>query len=152
MRWKQNFQNRTDADMTVVTQFAFEMAPVIAWARRLTAEGVTIPIHLGTAGPAKLQTMIKFAMACGVGPSFRVLQRRAKDVSNLVLPYEPTEVLSELAAHQRAQPETLLRQVHFLPLGGIRQTVEYAKSHIRSSARATATPAELDRPNRPLGP
>ena len=27
--------------------------------------------------------MIKFAIACGVGPSLRVLQRRAKDVAKL---------------------------------------------------------------------
>ena len=69
IRWKNMFQDRTDAEMAIATQFCFEASPVIEWADRLKAEGVTLPIHIGIAGPAKLQTLIKFSMACGVGPS-----------------------------------------------------------------------------------
>lgn len=126
LRWKQDFTERTDADMAIVTQFAFEMAPVVAWADRLAAEGIALPIHLGIAGPAKLQTMIKFAIACGVGPSIRVLQRRAKDVTKLLMPYEPSEVLADFIRHKGANPDSSLQQVHFFPLGGIRRTVEFA--------------------------
>ena len=79
-----------------------EAGPVVDWADRLAAEGFTLPIHLGIAGPAKLQTLIKFAIACGVGPSLKVLQKRAMDVSKLLLPYEPNEVLAELAAHRQS--------------------------------------------------
>ena len=64
LRWKNDFQNRTDAKMALATQFVFESAPVIEWANRLQAEGIDIPIHIGVAGPAKLQTMIKFAISC----------------------------------------------------------------------------------------
>ena len=59
--------------MAIATQFCFESGPVIAWADRLAEAGIDLPIHIGVAGPAKLQTMIKFAIACGVGPSLRVL-------------------------------------------------------------------------------
>jgi methylenetetrahydrofolate reductase (NADPH) len=38
--------------------------------------------------------MIKFAIACGVGPSLKVLQKRAMDVTKLLLPYEPTEIVT----------------------------------------------------------
>ncbi|MEO9777998.1 MAG: methylenetetrahydrofolate reductase [Sedimentitalea sp.] len=138
LRWKQAFNDRTDSEMAIVTQFAFEVGPVIEWTARLSAENVDLPIHLGIAGPAKLQTMIKFAVACGVGPSIRVLQRRAKDISNLLLPYKPTDVLSELLAHRLKVPDSNLRQVHFFPLGGIRQTVEFAL--------ATGKQKEADRP------
>ncbi len=50
--------------------------------------------------------MIKFAMACGVGASLRVLQRRAADVTKLVLPFTPDDVLTELAAHKAAHPSS----------------------------------------------
>ena len=50
----------------------------------LTAAGIDLPVRIGAAGPAKLQTMIRFAIACGVGPSLRVLQRRARDLTRLV--------------------------------------------------------------------
>ncbi len=126
LRWKQAFSERTDAEMALATQFAFDAGPIITWAERLAAEGITLPIHIGIAGPAKLQTLIKFAIACGVGPSLKVLQKRAMDVSKLLLPYEPTDVLAKLAAHKAAHPEFLVEQVHFFPLGGIRTNAQWA--------------------------
>jgi methylenetetrahydrofolate reductase (NADPH) len=119
LKWKQAFADRSDAEMAIATQFCFESEPVIAWANRLAAEGIRLPIHIGVAGPAKLQTLIKFAIACGVGPSLRVLQKRAMDVTKLLLPYEPTDVISALAAHKAANPNFGIEQVHFFPLGGI---------------------------------
>lgn len=119
-RWKSAFAERTDAQMAMATQFCFEAAPVIAWVDRLAAEGVKLPVHIGIAGPAKLQTLIKFAIACGVGPSLRVLQKRAMDVTKLLLPYEPTEILADLAAHKAKTPGFGIEQVHFFPLGGIK--------------------------------
>lgn len=129
LKWKQAFSERTDAAMAIVTQFSFEAEPVIAWADRLAAEGIRLPIHIGIAGPAKLQTLIKFAIACGVGPSLRVLQKRAMDVTKLLLPYEPTEVLAALAAHKAKTPGFGIEQVHFFPLGGIKANATWAAEH-----------------------
>lgn len=124
-RWKSAFSERTDAKMAMATQFCFEAAPVIAWVDRLAAEGVKLPVHIGVAGPAKLQTLIKFAIACGVGPSLRVLQKRAMDVTKLLLPYEPTDVVAELAAHKAKTPGFGIEQVHFFPLGGIKTNAQW---------------------------
>jgi methylenetetrahydrofolate reductase (NADPH) len=121
--------------MALATQFCFESAPVIEWANAIKEAGVDIPVHIGIAGPAKLQTMIKFAMACGVGASLRVLQRRAKDVTKLLMPFEPTEVLTELAAHKAENPEFNISQVHFFPLGGIKTNANWAMSHGGASAQ-----------------
>lgn len=118
-RWKYEFTQRTDAKMAMATQFCFEAQPVIDWVQRLSAEGVGLPVHIGIAGPAKLQTLIKFAIACGVGPSLRVLQKRALDVTKLLLPYNPDEVIADLAAHKAKNPNFAIEQVHFFPLGGI---------------------------------
>ncbi len=128
-RWKSAFAERTDAKMAMATQFCFDAAPVIAWVDRLQAEGVNLPVHIGIAGPAKLQTLIKFAIACGVGPSLKVLQKRALDVTKLLLPYEPTDVLSALAAHKAANPGFGIEQVHFFPLGGIKTNAEWVTAN-----------------------
>lgn len=133
-RWKQAFSERTDAKMAMATQFCFEARPVIDWVNRLNAEGVKLPVHIGVAGPAKLQTLIKFAVACGVGPSLRVLQKRAMDVTKLLLPYEPTEVVAELAAHKAAHPDFGIESVHFFPLGGIKTNATWAIDHGGKSA------------------
>jgi len=134
-RWKQDFSERSDARMAMVTQFAFEAAPVLDWASRLRANGIDLPIHIGLAGPAKLQTMIKFAIACGVGPSLRVLQKRALDVSKLLLPYEPTELAAELAARKAADPGFPVEQAHLFPLGGIKTCAEWATAHGGAATR-----------------
>ncbi len=132
LHWKQAFADRSDAEMAIVTQFCFEAEPVIAWANKLAAEGIKLPIHIGIAGPAKLQTMIKFAMTCGVGPSLRVLQRRAADLTKLLLPFTPTEILTDLAQHKAANPKFGIEQVHFFPLGGIVPTAEFVREATQS--------------------
>ena len=126
LSWKQLFSERTDAKMALATQFAFEAGPIIDWANAVKAAGVDIPIHIGIAGPAKLQTLIKFAIACGVGPSLKVLQKRAMDVTKLLLPYEPTHVISQLAAHKAENPDFNISHVHFFPLGGIKTNANWA--------------------------
>ena len=124
-RWKSAFSERTDAQMAMATQFCFEASPVIDWVNRLQAEGIKLPVHIGVAGPAKLQTLIKFAIACGVGASLRVLQKRAMDVTKLLLPYEPTEFVADLAAHKAKNPGFGIEQVHFFPLGGIKTNAQW---------------------------
>lgn len=134
-RWKSAFAERTDAKMAMATQFCFEADPVIAWVDRLKAEGVKLPVHIGVAGPAKLQTLIKFAIACGVGPSLRVLQKRAMDVTKLLLPYEPTEFVAALAAHKAKNPEFGIESVHFFPLGGIKTNATWTTENGGTSGR-----------------
>ncbi|WP_227272551.1 methylenetetrahydrofolate reductase [Roseobacter weihaiensis] len=126
LRWKNDFQTRTDAEMAIVTQFAFDAKPIIRWVDSLAEDGITLPVHIGIAGPAKLQTLIKFAIACGVGPSLKVLQKRAMDVTKLLLPYAPTEVIAELAAHKAEHPEFNITNAHFFPLGGIKTNATWA--------------------------
>ena len=137
LKWKQAYSDRTDAKMAIATQFCFDAAPVIAWVNKLTAAGIYMPVHIGIAGPAKLQTLIKFAIACGVGPSLRVLQKRAMDVTKLLLPYEPTDVVSALAAYKAANPVFGIESVHFFPLGGIKTNAAWATDHSSASGAAT---------------
>lgn len=132
LAWKQSWFERSDIRPAIVTQFTFEPAPALDWADRLRRAGIGLPIHLGVAGPAKLQTLIRYAISCGVGPSLRVLERRARDVSRLLRPYEPTDFLTDLAARISARPPTspdTFSQVHFFPLGGIRATADWLLRH-----------------------
>lgn len=135
LRWKLAFSERSDASMAIVTQFAFDEAPVVAWAERLVAEGIDLPVHVGIAGPAKLQTLIKFAVACGVGPSLKVLKRRAMDLTRLALPYEPEEMVFALSKHKAANRNSGIRQAHFFPLGGIENAARWAIGNGGRAAR-----------------
>ena len=127
-RWKADFARRTDADLAMVTQFAFDAKPVLAWARSMHAAGVDLPIHVGVAGPTKLNTLIKFAIACGVGPSLSVLKKRALDLTKLTVPFEPTQVLNDLGDGCGKGEGGLIAGIHLFPLGGIKASVAYANT------------------------
>jgi len=134
LHWKQAFSDTSDAKMAIATQFCFEADPVIKWANSLVENGIKLPIHIGVAGPAKLQTLIKFSIACGVGASLRVLQRRAKDLSKLLLPFTPDEFLASLAIEKSKNPDFNITNVHFFPLGGIKTNAKWATENGGSSA------------------
>jgi methylenetetrahydrofolate reductase (NADPH) len=126
--WKQKLNERTDINLALTTQFCFDSKPVIKWANELNKNGVNIPIHIGVAGPAKLQTLIKFSIACGVGASLKVLHKRAKDIKKLLLPFEPNDFLETLALHKENNPDFNITNIHFFPLGGIKTTSNWIKN------------------------
>ena len=129
--WKQKLNERTDINLALTTQFCFDSKPVIKWASELNKNGINIPIHIGVAGPAKLQTLIKFSIACGVGASLKVLHKRAKDIKKLLLPFEPNEFLETLALHKKNNPDFNITNIHFFPLGGIKTTSNWIKNATR---------------------
>ena len=137
LKFKQAYSENSDAEMAIVTQFAFDAKSIIRWAERIAEAGVTLPIHLGVAGPTKLQTLIKFAISCGVGASLSVLQRRAMDLSKLLVPYEPDEFLTEIADYKATHPQSLIEQIHVFPLGGVRASADWVNERVLKSKVAT---------------
>jgi len=127
LSWKQEFSKRTDAEMAIATQFCFDANVVKKWMDDIKDDGIDIPIHIGIAGPAKLQTILKFSIECGIGSSMKVLTKRAKDITKLLLPYEPTQVLRDLAEYKAKDPKFNIEQVHFFPFGGIKQTSDWVR-------------------------
>ena len=127
LSWKQEFSNRTDASMAITTQFCFDANVVKKWADTIKDSGIDLPIHIGIAGPAKLQTLLKFSIECGVGASMKVLTKRARDITKLLLPYKPTQILSDLATYRAEDSSFNIEQVHFFPLGGVKQAAEFVE-------------------------
>ncbi len=125
LRWKNDFFQQTRTKWSLTTQFCFDVEPIRLWEKRLSEEGIIVPINIGVAGPAKLQTMIKYAILCGVGPSMKVLEKRAKDLTKLLLPYSPAKFLTELSQYKDENKKSNINSIHFFPLGGIQKTTEF---------------------------
>ena len=62
------------------------------------------------------------------------------DVTKLLLPYEPTEILEGLAAHKAANPGFGIEQVHFFPLGGIKTNAQW----VTDNGGASGVPASAN--------
>ena len=127
LSWKNEFSKRTDANMAITTQFSFDASSVINWANSIKEAGIDIPVHIGIAGPAKLQTLLRYSIECGVGASIKIIQKRAKDLTKLLLPYKPTNIIKELATYKANNPSFNIEKVHFFPLGGIKQVTDFVK-------------------------
>ena len=127
LSWKNEFSKRTDANMAITTQFSFDASSVISWANNIKEAGIDIPVHIGIAGPAKLQTLLRYSIECGVGASIKIIQKRAKDLTKLLLPYKPTNIITELATYKADNPSFNIEKVHFFPLGGIKQVSDFVK-------------------------
>ena len=127
LSWKNEFSKRTDASMAVTTQFSFDSKTVIDWANKIKQSGIDTPIHIGIAGPAKLQTLLRYSLECGVGASIKIIQKRALDLTKLLLPYKPTTIISELANYKADNPDFNIDKVHFFPLGGVKQVSDFVK-------------------------
>lgn len=141
LRSKQVFSRRTDAEVRIVTQFGFDPEKALLWAASLPEFGVDLPVHLGVAGPAKLATLIKYAMMCGVGNSIDFLNRQARSLTGLVSSQSPEAVVAPIEAHWRARTGSNVAQIHVFPFGGIGTAASWLEDRgswaRRASTRST---------------
>ena len=128
LKAKQKFALKTKLKIGITTQFCFDLRPVIEWLKVLEREQIDLPISLGLAGPTRLQTLIKYAITCGVGPSISVLKNRAKDLTKLLLPFEPTEMVDTLNSYKENKLFRNVHSLHFFPLGGIEASAAFARN------------------------
>jgi methylenetetrahydrofolate reductase (NADPH) len=128
LRRKNAFAETTDAELYLVTQFCFEAAPIIAWDKRLQAEGNSLPIHIGVPGLATIKTLMAHAKACGIGPSMRFLTRQARNITKLMSVSEPDRLVTTLANYKAQDPTCGIQRVHMYPLGGLSKTAAWTNA------------------------
>jgi len=122
---KQAFAEKTGLNMRIVTQFGFDALQFIDWAHDLRAAGITLPVHLGVAGPAKVTTLIKFAAMCGVGNSLNFLKKRGGAMATMVKGFDPNDVVDPIEAHWNQIEASLITQIHVFPFGGIKKSTAW---------------------------
>ena len=70
------------------------------------------------------------------------------DVSKLLLPYEPDEVVSALAHHKATAPDFAITHLHIFPLGGIKTAAEWAQNRGAEAVAAAQAKKKADRTKR----
>jgi methylenetetrahydrofolate reductase (NADPH) len=119
--------------MRFVTQFGFDPDAVTDWERTTRAAGIDLPIHVGMAGPASLKQLVKFAAMCGIGSSARMLATRTGAMANLLRTQAPDELITHLARHRAAYPDSRLRRAHFFCFGGVLKAARWANAVLAGS-------------------
>jgi methylenetetrahydrofolate reductase (NADPH) len=119
---------RDGLEVTLVSQFVFEAAPIVAFAKRIRAQGVTAPFRVGVAGPADRGLLIKYALICGVGNSLRVLKGRSDLAMNALSGETPEAVIREVATAQAADPSLGISGIHFFTFGSLAKSAQWAQA------------------------
>lgn len=122
---KQDFAKRTGIRVRIVTQFGFDGAAFVAWAHSLRERGITMPIHLGVAGPAKIPTLIKYAAMCGVGVSLSFFKKRFGAVAAIAKGFDPESVVRVIEADWQASGDSPVAQIHVFPFGGAGKSAKW---------------------------
>lgn len=125
---KIDFAGKTGIEIYFVTQFVFEAKPVFDYVERIRSLGNRQPLVIGLPGLASLQSLIKHATACGVGPSMQFLTRRARDLRKLLSVQAPDKLVVDLANYVADHPESQISGVHLFPLGGFEKSAAWANA------------------------
>lgn len=104
--------------LTILTQFFFDVGPFLKWRRQLHFDAAHVRVVAGLAGPAKLSTLFRHAIKCGVGPSLRALGARPTSFAQLIGDRGPEALVLALA---RAEAE-LQSGIHLFSFGGLTRT------------------------------
>ena len=129
---KNDYIKNSNLDGYFVTQFFFEMQPVLRWLEEIRQKekgGNRLKVVVGLPGLATLKTLITHAHHCGIGNSMRLLLKRAKDVRQLMTTRAPDDLIVYLA--QAYAKDQKIRKyfdgIHLFPLGGIGKTAAWRK-------------------------
>lgn len=107
----------------LITQICFDAPTILRFVEDLRADGIHAPLRVGVVGPIKLATLLKYAAACGVGPSLRALGERGNLGRKLLSGYTPEELLDTVSEAVSAQPELNIVGAHFFTFGSLKGSV-----------------------------
>ncbi|MCX4767261.1 methylenetetrahydrofolate reductase [Streptomyces sp. NBC_01275] len=109
----------------VITQFGFDVDPVLAWVEEVRRRGIGLPVRIGVPGPAGVRRLMAYASRFGVGTSASVVRKYGLSLTNLMGTAGPDRFLRDLAmAYDPGRHGEL--KIHFYTFGGLRATSEWA--------------------------
>jgi methylenetetrahydrofolate reductase (NADPH) len=111
---------------TILTQFSFDVDPVVRWIEQVRAKGIDLPIRIGVPGPAGVKRLITFASRFGVASSAGIAKKYGFSLTNLLGTAGPDRFIKELAG--RLDPATHGSvKLHFYTFGGIPATSAWVR-------------------------
>ena len=131
LQLKSAYGNKNGLSLYIATQFCFEAEPLIAWQQQLQNQGINLPVKIGVAGVATIKTLLKYAIECGIGNSMQVISKRAKDLTKIMSPFPPDDLVKALAHHIESDAETLINGIHIFPLGGLQKTADWTQLQLQ---------------------
>ncbi len=109
---------------SVITQFGFDVDPVLGWAEEVRRRGIDLPVRIGVPGPAGVRRLLSYAGRFGVGTSAGIAKKYGFSLTNLMGTAGPDRFVRALAEGYRPERHGELK-LHFYTFGGLRATSEW---------------------------
>lgn len=116
-------------DATILTQFAFDTDPVLAWIGAVRERGIGSTIRVGTPGPAGIKRLLGFARRFGIGANAMIVKKYGFSLTNLMGTAGPERFVSDLADLMARDAAAGAVQLHFYTFGGLRETADWARDY-----------------------
>jgi len=135
---KVSFARAAGLQLSIVTQFCFKAEPIVEWLQHIRAQGIEIPVRIGLAGPARLATLVRYAMHCGIGNSLHVLTEHPS-FARLITEKGPEPIIRDIAGSVgqgnagRENKGSLpfgIAGLHFYVFGGFNKTVDWINAQM----------------------
>ena len=111
----------------IITQFAFDTDPVLAWIEEVRARDIDLPIRIGVPGPAGVKRLLSYAARFGVSTSAGIAKKYGLSLTNLMGTAGPDHFIRALAASYNPYRHGELK-LHFYPFGGLKATSEWVSA------------------------
>jgi len=121
-------------DAVILTQFAFDTDPVMAWIDGVRSRGIESQIRIGTPGPAGIKRLINFARRFGVGANAMIVKKYGFSLTNLMGTAGPDKFVSDLSALLAQDPASGDVKLHFYTFGGLLATSEWVRQYSASQS------------------
>jgi methylenetetrahydrofolate reductase (NADPH) len=124
----------------VTTQLCFDPAAIGRWIAACSAEGITLPVHVGVPGPAEPQKLLTIAARIGVADTHRYLVKNVRFVTRLVRSggfYRPDGLLEGLAP-SLADPAIGISGLHLYTFNAVDAMERWRRPYVASIKASTA--------------
>jgi len=117
----------------VITQFGFDVDPVLKWLEAVRERGIDMPVRVGVPGPAGVRRLLSYAARFGVGTSTGIAKKYGFSITNLMGTAGPDKFIRAL--DEGLDPERHGEvKLHFYTFGGLRATSEWIAGFRRGLA------------------
>lgn len=121
-------------EAVILTQFAFDTDPVMAWIKQVRAHGIDTTIRIGTPGPAGIKRLLGFARRFGIGANAMIVKKYGFSLTNLMGSAGPDRFVSDLSALLAEEPTSGTVSLHFYTFGGLLATADWAREYRASQS------------------
>jgi methylenetetrahydrofolate reductase (NADPH) len=119
----------------MATQMSFNPGAIVAWIGQMRAEGVTLPVHLGTPGVAEITKLMTISARIGIADSARYLKKNRRMVGSLLTPgkFGPDALLEGMGP-ALTDPGAAIEALHLFTFNQVQATVDWQRRMLATLA------------------